>query len=323
MKIKKFVISNIILSIVLISALYGLSWVYINYVNDRTVKFMEYNKLPDNSVDIVALGSSHGKYGIKFDKKNQINLGVEQQGMYYNWKILEKYERKIKNGATIIIPISIFSFFENNDYSKDETYKNYINLLDKSDIKKDLKNSEYFFCKNFSILYPPARIYETLNWLLECLANKKINKNRIAYGANFKEEEMKKNAIEAAVSHTISTKKEFAINGENALLNLLKYAETKNYKIIFINPPYWYEYIDELEKIEKNIFENKIYSNIKKVEKIKNKKYIFLDYTKNEKYTKNIIYFRDSNHLNEKGAEYFTKILLNDVEKELKDEGKI
>ena len=43
--------------------------VYINYVNDRTVKFMEYNKLPDNSVDLVSLGSSHGKFGLDLWKK--------------------------------------------------------------------------------------------------------------------------------------------------------------------------------------------------------------------------------------------------------------
>ena len=52
---------------------------YKNDVNDRTVKFIEYNKLLDNSVNVVSLGSSHGKFGIKLDKKNQMSLTLESK----------------------------------------------------------------------------------------------------------------------------------------------------------------------------------------------------------------------------------------------------
>ena len=82
-------------------------------------------------------------------------------------------------------------------------------------------------------------------------------------------------------------------------------------------------YTDELERIENNIFENKIYKNLEKVEEIQEKKYIFLDYSHDKRFKNSADYFMDDDHLNEKGAEHFTEILLRDIEKELKDEGKI
>lgn len=316
MRIKKFVISNIILSIILITALYGLSWVYINYVNDRTVKFMEYNKLPDNSVDIVTLGSSHGKFGIKLDKNNQMNLALEQQGFYYGLKLLEKYEAKIKKGARVIIPISIFSFNEGNDFSKDETYKNYINLLEKKDIRKKIKDSEYFLTKNFSIIYPPARLIETVKYIK---LNKNLKKNMITYNTNVRGKALEVEA-QKAISHIEEFKEENVINGINRLLEILEYNEKKEYISILCIVPTYYLYNGELEKADKQIFYNRINRNVKNVEKILNKDYVFLDYSHDKRFEKNVNYFMDDDHLNEKGAEYFTKILLKDIEKEIKNE---
>lgn len=319
MRIKKFVISNIILSIVLITVLYEISWIYINYVNDRTVKFMEYNKLPDNSVDIVTLGSSHGKFGIKLDKKNQMSLSLESQRFYYDFKMLEKYEKKLKEGAIIIVPLSIFSFYENEEFFNGETYKNYINLLKKNEIRKKIKNSEYFLTRNFSVLYPPARLIETLKYLLK----EGLKKNYIYYGKNLRGEELKKEAIATAKGHFTGLKQEYKKNGINSLNNILNYSNKRKYRVTFVVTPYWHEYTDELERMEKGIFKNKIYNNLKKVEKNQNMKYIFLDYSHDKRFINNEEYFVDDDHLNEKGAEYFTEILLKDIEKELKDERKI
>lgn len=315
MRIKKFIIVNIILSMLLISGLYGLSWFYINYVNDRTVKFMEYNKLPDNSVDIVSLGSSHGKFAIKLDKKNQMNLALESQRFYYDLKLLKKYESKIKKGAIVIVPISIFSFYENDEFFNGETYKNYINLLKKNDIKKKLKDSEYFLTKNFSVLYPPARLAETIKYLLK----EKIKKNYIHYGTGIRGEALTREAIGTAKGHYSGLKKEYKKNGITSLNNILKYSEERDYKIILIIIPYWHEYTDELIRFEKDVFENKIYKNLKEIEMSQEKRYIFLDYSLDERFKNNVEYFLDDDHLNEKGAEYFTKILLEDIKNNLKD----
>lgn len=320
MRIKKFVISNIILSIVLITVLYGLSWIYINYVNDRTVKFMEYNKLPDNSVDLVVLGSSHGKYGLKLWEKNQMNLALESQGMYYNLKLLEKYENKIKSGAKIIIPLSVFSFYEPdyNEQLKNDNYKNYVNLLYKKDIGGALKSSEYFLQKNFSVLYPPNRLKETIEIFFKWIEEKKFDKNRMLYIENYRGEKFKENAKEHAKGH-ISKEKIDSKYGIKYAKEILELCKKNSWEYIYVIVPCHRFYLEELEKIEKDIINYRIYNNLN----IITSEYIILDYMKDDRFYENEEYFLNADHLNEKGAEYFTKILLNDIEKELKDERKI
>lgn len=322
MRIKKFVISNIILSIILITTLYGLSWGYINYVNDITVKFMEYNKLPNNSVDIVTIGSSHGKFGIKLDKENQMNLALEQQNFYYGLKLLEKYEAKIKKGAIVILPMSIFSFHEEIDLSKNETYKNYINLLDKKNIRKDLKDSEYILIKNFSIIYPPERIINFFNWVKECIKQQHIKKNNLFY----KDKKINKNILEKNAPLTVrghlGDKEKIKIE-TGSLEKIFQIAKKNKWKVFYTIVPNTEYYNLELENIEENVINNHIYNNIKKAENKEKVWYKMLDYSKDKRFVNKIEYFMDETHLNEKGAEYFTKILLNDIEKEIKNEREI
>ncbi len=313
MKIKKFVAVNMILSIFLIESLYGLSWFYINYVNDRTVKFMEYSKLPDNSVDIVSLGSSHGKYGLKLWEKNQMNLALESQGMYYNLKLLQKYESKIKKGAKIIIPISVFSFYEPNYESqeiKNDNYKNYINILNKNEIGVNLKNSEYYLQKNFSILYPFSRLKETIKIIIEGIKEGKFHKNKMFYIENYRGEKFKNNAKVHAKSH-IPIEAISSVYGIEYTKEILKICEKNNWKLIYIIVPCHKFYVEELEKIEKNIITQRIYDNLDVI----NKEYKILDYIKDKRFYNSEEYFLNADHLNERGAEYFTQILLNDINK--------
>lgn len=321
MRIKRFVQTNIILSILLIVTLYGLSWIYVNYVNDRTVKFMEYNKLSDNSVDLVVLGSSHGKFGIKVDKPNQMNLALEQQGIYYSLKLLEKYQDKIKDGAIVIIPLSIFSFYEtdiNADTSKDEIYKNYVNLLPKKEIRKVLTNSQYLLMNKFSVLYPPARLVTTLKWFMESIKSRNFKKNIIVYNENIRGKALEEEAKGTAKGHTKGLNQNLVKNGINYLEQMMTFIKLKNWNPIFIITPYSFLYNDELEKIEKNIYKNKIFNNVQKLEKSIQKKYILLDYSHDFRFENKIEYFMDDDHLNEKGAEYFTDILLKDIDERIK-----
>ena len=322
MRIKRFVQTNIILSILLIVTLYGLSWLYVNYVNDRTVKFMEYNKLPNNSVDLVVLGSSHGKFGIKLDKPNQMNLALEQQGIYYSLKLLEKYQDKIKDGATIIFPISIFTFNEgkvDSDMTKDELYKNYINLLNKKDIRKSLNNNQYFLMKRFAALYPPSRLIATLNWFYSCIQERKIIKNRINYWQEEKSKEIfKEQASKVVLAYENKEKNIEYKYGIGLSKEIFKIIDKKNMKIILIVVPLTREYNETLKFSKSKIFQKAVYENINKLTKMNKEEVIFLDYSEDKRFKDNVEYFMDDDHLNEKGAEYFTDILLKDIDERIK-----
>ena len=319
MKVKRFVYRNIFLSILIIGSLYLLSYYFTRYVNDRTVKYFQYDKLKDNSVEIVSLGSSHGKFGLNLYNENQMNLALESQRFYYDLKILEKYGSKIKEEAIVIIPISIFSFYENDEFFQGETYKNYINILERKTIKKKLGKIEYWLIRNFSVIYPPERLISTIKYGI----NHGNKKNMIFYNKNIRNKALSKEAKDTAMGHTKNLKKEYEKNGTKSLIKLLNYIEKNNYNSVIIITPYWHEYIEELNKIEKDIFFNRIYKILEDVKVRTNKKYIFLDYSYDKRFLNNVEYFMDDDHLNEKGAEYFTKILLKDIEKELKNENKI
>ena len=94
------------------------------------------------------------------------------------------------------------------------------------------------------------------------------------------------------------------------LCNTLDFIEKKGYRVILITTPY-----TELYNIAvgENNFQKRIYDNIKKIENILGKNFLYLDYSHDKRFVNNLEYFMDSDHLNEKGAEYFTKILLEDI----------
>lgn len=316
MKIRKFVQMNIILSILLIVVLYGLSWVYINYVNDRTVKFMEYNKLPNNSVDLVVLGSSHAKYGIKIWEKNQMNLSLDQQGIYYSYKLLEKYQEKIKDNSILIIPLSIFSFNEEmlqENLINDQVYKNYLTLLEKEDLKKNISATTYYFSKYFSILYPLNNFIKTIKYFF----NSGFKKIYIEYPRNIRGEMLQKEILNAK-NHVLGINNKNFFWGIKYMLKILEIQEEKNLIPVFCITPYYYSYNEALEKIDKKIYKKNIYNNLEEIKKIKNKEYIFLDYSHDKRFKDNLEYFFDDDHLNKKGAEYFTKILFDDIKERIK-----
>ena len=78
---------------------------------------------------------------------------------------------------------------------------------------------------------------------------------------------------------------------------------------VIITTPQSYLYNN---RIGKENYKKRIYSHINNLKKEYN--FIYLDYSHNEKFENNLEYFMDDDHLNEKGAEYFTKILLKDID---------
>lgn len=98
--------------------------------------------------------------------------------------------------------------------------------------------------------------------------------------------------------------------GINLLKEILNFCEEKNFKPILISTPQTYLYN---EQIGEENYQERIYDNIKEVENKMNKKYLYLDYSHDKRFINNLEYFSDDDHLNEKGAEYFTQILLNDL----------
>lgn len=308
-KIKKFFIYNIILSFILVGSLYSLSWIYVNYVNEKTVKFLELdNNKSIQNLKVINLGTSHAFYDILYPKNIKgYNLGLHSQSFYYDYQILEKHIDKLDQNGIVIIPISIQSFYNGRNF-----IENYIPILDKEDIP-EVEIKKYILGKYFSITQPMTRLGKIAAYFFKIIKNKKIEKNYIDYPDNLTGKELENTARISSLEHIGVTDKRYAQNKEIGIKNLeniLILCEQKRVIPIFITFPHIKLSNDIIGK--KN-YQERIYDNIKEVEKRINKKYLYLDYSYDKRFENNLEYFFDADHLNQKGAEYFTEILLNDI----------
>lgn len=311
MRLKKFNILNTIICLSILLFIYILSLFYNSHIQLGTTKFFKYDLYEEKSISIVNLGSSHGFYGIKYLDNKAINLAKDSQIIYYDLKLLEKYKSKLRDDAIIIIPISIFTFYSNNS---DEINKNYITLLSFKDIK-NIKFSEWIMGKYFSIFYPPQRIIETVNFIKKNGIYKKIFYTE---RKDLERIRLKEESEETVKRHMEKERDRNGIlikNAERDIYNLIDFINENNWKIVFITTPFSYFYNEGIENIDPNAYKERIYDNIKNLEEKYNKKYLYLDYSHDERFENKLEYFFDDDHLNKKGAEYFTKVLLKDIEK--------
>lgn len=313
MKLKKYNILNILICLTFLIGLYILSIFYNSHVNLGTTKFFKYDTYKEKSVSIINLGSSHSFYGIKYSSDQAMNLAKDSQDIYYDLQLLKKYSSKIKENAIVIIPISIFSFYSIDD---NEINKNYITLLSFEDIK-NIKFSEWIMGKYFSVIYPPTRLIKTIKFLIEDGIYKKIFYTE---RKDLERSKLKEESEETVKRHM---KKERDKNGrliknaEEDIYNLIEFINQNNWKIVFITTPFSYFYNEGIENIDSNAYKERIYDNIKNLEEKYNKKFLYLDYSHDKRFERNLEYFFDDDHLNEKGAEYFTGILLKNIKKYL------
>lgn len=311
-KVKKYFIYNVILSFILVGSLYYLSWIWTNYADDKSVKFLELERKNIKNLKIVNVGSSHTTYGIKYPKNIEAyNMGLSSQTFYYDFEILKKYYEKLDENCIVIIPISIFSFY--NGYDVQDISRNYIQLLNQK-VLIGINRNEYILGRYFPVTQPMVRIPKTLKYIVASLKNKKFDKKYVVYPENLSLERKKKEAIITALRHLGITDKKFSHDKKNTgikqLKEILTFCEEKGFRPILISTPQTYLYN---EQIGEENYQERIYDNIKEVENQLNKKYLYLNYSHDERFLNNLEYFSDDDHLNEKGAEHFTEILLNDI----------
>lgn len=309
MQLKKFVISNIVISFLILTCSYFISRYYDNFVNVNTVKFKLYDSLKNKSVNIVNVGSSHTLHGIEYNQDNCINLALPSQSYYYDLKLLERYRAKIKSDAILIIPISIFSYYASNENSE----INYISLLP----YKNLKNTDrldYLLIKYLSGVMPFSNILKSIKYFIQYGFIKHITE----YPKDLPLEKRQIESDKTVLGH-ITRKKDLGNKlireGETNLIQILRLAQENNWKIVFITTPFSRMYLDGLEKLEENVFEKRIYNNLEETKKQFGINFAYLDYSRDNRFIDRTDLFLDDDHLNEKGAKIFTKILLDDISK--------
>lgn len=279
--------------------IYGVSQIYRNYISSYN-KFL---RVPEK-LKVVNLGSSHGFYDIKYPKNvNGYNLALDSQNLYYDWKILKQYKNNLEERAVVIIPISIFSFYRDKDLGDIDLNERYYNFLDYKDIYLGNKYKD-FLIKKFYIFYNGKTIFTTLKFIIKSLINGKLEyRNNEWPSKKLTLEEKIKEADETTKRHMRRTEVHMEY-----IRNILELCKENNLVSILITTPQSYLYN---ERIEDKQYKERIYDKIEILKKEYD--FVYLDYSHDKRFENNLELFYDDDHLNEKGAEYFTGILLNDI----------
>lgn len=289
-------------------------------------------------LEIVNLGTSHG-WNIDYaeTKLYGTNFNIAANTLYYD---LQNYKYLYKNGyladdAIIIIPVSYFVFglTENRtDRLPDDSYVNkFYNYLPPGYLysyspEKDIELVVFKVQENFDLFVSSLKMDEEK---VKEEKNKKPDKPKIADKKKKKNaenskvvdqdekllkeiERMKKRAARAAKHHKELS--EFSSEEKNVkyLDQLLKEIKQNNQQAVLITTPYYHAYN---EQFGEEWFEKNYYPKMHRLSLEYNIPY--LDYSDDERFAFNVKLFGDSDHMNDKGKKAFSRVLFNDLAKEL------
>ncbi|MBF8982500.1 SGNH/GDSL hydrolase family protein [Lutibacter sp. B2] len=282
------------------------------YINTNYYKSLDYterfNHVPNN-IEVANVGSSHGMYGFDYTDFDVVgfNFGLYAQGFYYDYRMLKQYSPKIKEGATIIIPISYFSLYQSYEDEKFEEFnKSYYRFLNPRYIK-NIKLKKYVTDSLFPLLSEGGNIkkvfkdieHKPKEWEI-------ITWNKFAPNEGIREEGHKrsmhhqKDIINPGKVNKPETKRE--------LKNIINYCIENNYKPVLVTLPYLKYYNDFFP----DAFYSEFYGEIEDIRK-QYEGLEYMDYSHDKRFTSDIDLFVDSDHMNVNGRKKMTQIILKDL----------
>lgn len=279
---------------------------YMKFIDENGARF---NNVKKEKVELINVGSSHGKFGIYYQNNEGINLAESSQGFYYDYKILKKHSPMIKENTIVIIPVSIFSFYQGRNLKKDSL--TYMNSLDFEDLI-GVSFKDYYSNKYFGFLSKPTKV---IKYFVACLKNKKIAKNtEITMPRILSLEEKEKEAIKTSKRHT-GKGGEDSINenpkiGREDLKEIINFLKEVNARPVFVTTPQSLFYN---KYVSLDDYEKRIYKNLKIVLNELDIQIPYLDYSHDQRFENNLELFSDDDHLNRTGAIKFTEILITDL----------
>lgn len=257
--------------------------------NDYQLK-KEYLDKNATQINTLILGSSHTFYGInpKYFSKKTFNAAYVSQTLDLDYEILKKYDSKLKNLKTIIIPISYFSLFETLETDVEKwrirNYVMYYNLPNK-----------YNFTDNFETLNNDIKL-NVKKTIKHYFLNKSfITSSNLGWGTNFNSKnKIAFNGDYTAKKHTVKNFNLFNDN-LNTLNEIITLCRKNKTSVLFITLPTHKSYYENLNVIQLEKTTKAINNLIRKNSNCK-----YLNLLKSNNFTNEDFY--DADHLNEIGA---------------------
>lgn len=255
--------------------------------------------LNENAAEIntLILGSSHTFYGLnpEYFSQKTFNAAYVSQSLDLDYEILRKYDLKLKNLKTVIIPISYFSLFETLETDVEKwRIKNYV-------IYYDLENT-YQLLDHFESLdnHIALNVKKIIKYYV--LNKSYITSSYLGWGTNFNSKNKK--TLNGAFTAKKHTAKNFNLYDENikSLQKIVTLCRKNKVKVIFITTPTHASYYHNLNK-------NQLEKTTKTISKFvkNNSNCEYINMLTSDKFTNEDFY--DADHLNEIGAKKLSLFL--------------
>ena len=259
-------------------------------------------------VQIGNIGSSHGAYNFDYTPLTErgyscFNFANASQSFNYDYAILKEYGHYMAPGSVLFIPVSYFSF-NNEVINASEAQAlsvRYYHCLSPENIP-DYDPYIDLITNKFPILSAGEDILEIfpdLRLSLTVFANEN--------NAEINIEEFAARARDRYSRHFDNKEEYFLEERITDLYNIIDYCKEHEITPVLITTPfsvYYTELISEefLQEFSETV--NRISTDTS---------VSYYDYSNDERFRDNLTYFSDSDHLNEKGCEYFMQVLLEEV----------
>ena len=279
-----------------------------NIPNDYLYKKEHLDK-HSNEIETLILGSSHAFYGfdpIYFSSKT-FNASHVSQTLDYDFEIFKKYQDNFNSLKTLIVPISYASLWEKLENTTESwRVKNY-SLYYKINISKSIVNNTELFSNNLKTNIRRVYHFYVKN-------EKNISCSSLGWGTDYKSInsadliETGKTAAERHTEENINAKESSKVFNDNiAILNsLVESCKKQNIRIIFITPPAYKTYIENLNKEQKT-------KTIETMTNFANRNNCeYLNLLEDSSFVSDD--FFDADHLNEIGAKKLSMLLMEKID---------
>lgn len=268
-----------------------------------------------NEVEIANVGSSHGAYDFVYDGLTQdgyscFNFGSVSQTYQYDLALLAEYGKHLDEGCVVFIPVSYFSF-NNETVNATEaqalSIKYYHCLSPKNipnyDLYTDIVTTRLPILSAGEDL---LKLLPTFSPSLKVFAAEPIEMDEAAVA------EFANRAAMRFDRHFNNKETLFLPEREEQLLSLIDYCKKHELTPVLITTPFSVYYNTPVPED----FLDRFYGTINRIASDTNVSYY--DYSHDARFSENLTYFSDSDHLNADGAAYFMEIIAEEVP-ELRD----
>lgn len=304
-----FLLKCIFIPAVAVLIIYAMNKPYKKIDEQKYMDILKFDTLGREycEIHIGNLGSSHGAYDFVYTDIQNIgyicfNFANTSQSYDYDYAIMKEYGQYMVDDSVLFIPVSYFSF--NNEVVNDQEAQamsvRYYHFLSPENIP-DYDPYVDLITNRLPVLSAGKdiiKIFPDLNTVLTARAS----------NDGIDVEEFARRAQERYGRHFDNKEEYFLPERVEELYAIINYCKENRITPVLITTPFSQYYTEQVSQE----FLHEFHNTVTKIASDTGVNYY--DYSHDERFSTNLEYFSDSDHLNETGALSFTDILWEEVE---------